>query len=156
MHCTQVMLEKGKGNHINNLRIIQLLEADLNSVLRLNWGRLLNRAAHEQGLYNKAKYAVPGPLYIGAVLQKVLFAGMLRQTNQVGAITEFDVKAAYDRVILALATVTYMRLGLPRDACEFMTHLIGNMEYRIRTARAVSEGSFVASANKESLGQWMI
>ena len=64
---------------------------------------------------------------------------MLRQTHQVGAITEFD--------------VTCMRLGLPWEACEFMTALIGNMEYRIGTARGVSEGSFVASANKDSPGQ---
>ena len=46
LHCTQVMLDKGKGNHISNLRIIQLLEADLNFALRLIWGKRFNRAAH--------------------------------------------------------------------------------------------------------------
>ena len=153
LHYTQVMLEKGKGHHINNLRIIQLLEADLNFVLRLIWGRRLNRAAHGKGHYNTAQYAVPGSLCNSAVLQKVLFADMLRQTHQVGAIKEFDVKAAYDRGIPALATVTCMRLGLPHAAYEFMTYLIGNMEYRIGTARGLSKGSFVASANPDSPGQ---
>ena len=34
----QVMLDKGKGAHVSALRIIQLLEADLNFVLGLIWG----------------------------------------------------------------------------------------------------------------------
>ena len=41
-HSTQVMLEKGKGPAIENLRIIQLLEADMNWLLRFLWGRQLN------------------------------------------------------------------------------------------------------------------
>ena len=37
-NCIQVMLEKGKGPRIADLRIIQLLEAALNWVLKLIWG----------------------------------------------------------------------------------------------------------------------
>lgn len=151
LQCTQVVLEKGKGDYIENLRIIQLLEADLNFVLRLIRGRRLNRAAHgHRGImiHHNMRCLVP---YV--TVQKVLFADLLRQTHQVGAIAEFDVKAAYDRVIPALAAVTCRWMGLPEAACDFMTHLIGNMEYRIGTVRGVSEGSFVASADNSSPGQ---
>jgi hypothetical protein len=37
-HCAQVMLEKGKGNYIEDLRIIQLCKADLNFALHILWG----------------------------------------------------------------------------------------------------------------------
>ena len=39
------MLEKGKGRFIENLRIIQLVEADLNFVLHVFWGKRLPRHA---------------------------------------------------------------------------------------------------------------
>jgi hypothetical protein len=39
--ASQVMLEKGKGRYIENLRIIQLCKADLNFVLHVIWGNRL-------------------------------------------------------------------------------------------------------------------
>jgi hypothetical protein len=39
--ASQIMLEKGKGKHIDNLRIIQLCEADLNLILHVIWGKHL-------------------------------------------------------------------------------------------------------------------
>jgi hypothetical protein len=41
--ASQVMIEKGKGRLIDNLRIIQLVEADLNFVLHTIWGKRLIR-----------------------------------------------------------------------------------------------------------------
>jgi hypothetical protein len=41
-HCARTMLEKGKGNFIENLRFIQLCEADLNFVLHILWGNRLS------------------------------------------------------------------------------------------------------------------
>ncbi len=38
LHSAQVMIEKGKGNYIENLRIIQLCQADLNFILNVIWG----------------------------------------------------------------------------------------------------------------------
>jgi hypothetical protein len=37
----QVMIEKGKGIFIENLRIIQLVQADLNFILHVIWGNRL-------------------------------------------------------------------------------------------------------------------
>jgi hypothetical protein len=56
----QIMLEKGKGHHIENLQIIQLCEAVLNFVLHVIWGhRMIQRAKHNNVLDN-AQYAIPG------------------------------------------------------------------------------------------------
>jgi len=41
--------------------------------------------------------------------------------------TDFDAKAAYDSVIPALAVVTCWRLGLPKEAGQFMVTLVNSM-----------------------------
>lgn len=44
-NASQVMIEKGKGSFVKNLRIIQLCEADLNFTLHTIWGHCLIRQA---------------------------------------------------------------------------------------------------------------
>jgi hypothetical protein len=80
-------------------------------------------------------------------LKKVLFFDLLRQTQQAGSIVDFDAKAAYDSIIPALATVTCMRMGLPRFAGEFMTQLINQMEYSVATGLGESTKTYKAGAN---------
>lgn len=65
-YATQLMLEKGKGPGIENLRIIQLLEADMNWLLRYLWGRKLNYHAQQEGAYSEDQYAAPGKLFVVA------------------------------------------------------------------------------------------
>ena len=91
------MLEKGKGPAIENLCIIQLLEADMNWFLRFIWGRKLD---------NEAQLASPGKLCTSAILNKVLFFDLLCQTRQYGAMMDNDATAAFDRVLPALCVVT--------------------------------------------------
>jgi hypothetical protein len=92
LRCTQVMLDKGKGVFINNLRIIQLLEADLNFLLGFIWSTRLNQAANNSNLFNTSQFALPGKTCNSAVLKKVLFFDLLRQTQQTGSIVDFDAK----------------------------------------------------------------
>ena len=69
--CIQVMLEKGKGPKIKVLQIIQLVEGDLNWVLKLIWGYRLNKTAHNLGLYNSAQFAVPRKTCGSMILSKI-------------------------------------------------------------------------------------
>lgn len=79
-HVTQLMLEKGKGPAIENLHIIQLLEANMNWLLRFLWGKKLDRHALTAGIYNEAQFASLGKLCQSAILNKVVFFNLLRQT----------------------------------------------------------------------------
>ena len=115
-HATQLMLEKGKGPAIENLRIIQLLEADMNWLLRFLWGKKLDRHALAAGVYNDAQFASPGKLCQSAILNKVIFFDLLRQTRQYGALLDNDAMAAFDRVLPALCVITCRQLGMPKDA----------------------------------------
>jgi ATP phosphoribosyltransferase len=53
----QIMLEKGKGQFVEHLRIIQLCEADLNFMLNIIWGHRLTRHALKNNLLNTSQYA---------------------------------------------------------------------------------------------------
>ena len=68
------MLEKGKGQCIDKLCILQLVDADLNSFLKLLWGHWLNQAVHNNTLYDKSQYAIFEKTCTSATLNKVLFA----------------------------------------------------------------------------------
>ena len=58
--ASQVMLEKGKGCFIENLRIIQLVEADLNFILHVFWGKRLTRHAVNNNALHQSQFALPG------------------------------------------------------------------------------------------------
>ena len=58
--ASQVMLEKGKGCFIENLRIIQLVKVDLNFILHVFWGKRLTRHAVNNNALHQSQFALPG------------------------------------------------------------------------------------------------
>lgn len=152
-HVTQLMLEKGKGPAIENLRVIQLLEADLNWLLRFLWGKKLDRHATESGVYNEAQFASPGKLCQSAIINKVLFFDLLRQNRHYGALIDNDATAAFDRVLPALCVVTCKQLGMPKEAQRFFFKMLRQTIYTTTTAHGRSTQTYSATANPETPGQ---
>jgi hypothetical protein len=155
-YATQLMLEKGKGPAIENLRIIQLLEADMNWLLRSLWGRRLNHHAQTEGVYSEDQYAAPGKLCWSAILNKVIYFDLLRQMRQCGALMDNDATAAFDRVLPALCVVTCRQLGMPKQAQRFFFRLLRQMEYTVTTAHGRSSATYSANANPKVPGQGVI
>jgi hypothetical protein len=75
------MLEKiPSGPRINKLRIIQLLEADLNQVLRSAFARNISKLAQETpGIISEHQYGRSHQTYIKPVLNKLLTVQILIQ-----------------------------------------------------------------------------
>jgi hypothetical protein len=141
-HASQVMLEKGKGQFVENLCIIQLCEADLNFVLHTIWGHQLIRQALQFSALNDVQYALPGQTCNNAVLNKVLFLYLSRQTLSLGILTDYDATAAFDRVLANLSFITCQRVGLPRIAGYCMTHLLKQMSFHLITGLGKSVASY--------------
>lgn len=80
----QIMLCKIPGNfHINKLRVMQLLEADLNMYLRLIWGKKLVRNALKHSLFRPEQLSSrPGFSGSSAPLLKVLSFDNMSSTCQ--------------------------------------------------------------------------
>ena len=147
------MLDKGKGQRIDKLCILQLVEADLNFVLKLLWGHRLNQSAHNNTLYDKSQYAILGKTCTSAVLNKVLFADLTRQTKCPASMTDNDNTAAFDRILPALSIVMCRRLGLPKSAALFLFTLLWTMNFRVGTAHGISTNSYGANDDPLNPGQ---
>jgi hypothetical protein len=151
--ASQVMLEKGKGRYIENLRIIQLVEADLSFVLHVFWGHRLPRHALQHNALNKSQYALPGQTCQNVSWSKALFLDLTRQALIPGTMTDYDATAAFDRVLTSMALITYERMGLPRTASLFMYNLLKNMEFQLITGFGKSEISYLNNADPDKPGQ---
>jgi hypothetical protein len=127
------MSEKGKGKFIENLRIIQLVEADLNFVLPTIWGHRLARHAMTHSAMNQSQYALPGQTCNNAVLNKLLYLDLSRQTLSPGIMMDYNATAAFDRVLAGLSIITCQRMGLPYIAGTCMFHLLRSMNFHLMT-----------------------
>jgi len=153
-YASQLMLEKGKGQYFKNLRIIQLCEADLNFVLHVIWGkRLMHHALRH---LDKAQFAIPGQTFHNAVLNKLPFLDLSRQTFTPGLMLDYDAKAAFDRVISVIANAACQRLGLPSIAGIFMHKLLHDMSFHVVTGYGRSTEIFCNSDNCDSVGQGVL
>ncbi len=61
----------------------------------------------------------------------------MTKTN--GGTFDNDAKACYDRIIMALASLVCRRLGLPKEAVQFMANLLQTARYRLKTRLGVSD-----------------
>jgi hypothetical protein len=155
-HSAQVMIEKGKGNYIENLRIIQICEADLNFSLNVLWGDRMIRSALKHEALNDSQFALPGQTCNSAVWNKVLYCDLLRQTLSPGIMTDYDATAAFDRVLHAMSIITCRRFGMPQTACLFIYNLLHSMEFHVVTGLGLSEQSFTNNEDPARPGQGVL
>jgi hypothetical protein len=148
MHCLITLWE------IENLHIIQLCEADLNFILHIIWGKRLMRSALHH--LDKAQFAIPGQTCHNAVLNKLLYLDLSRQTLTPGLMLDYDAKAAFDRVISSIANMACQRLGLPRIAGMFMHNLLHDMSFHVITAFGRSALTFSNCDDPTSIGQGVL
>ena len=95
---TQPLLPKDPGTpHINWIRRITLVEADLNVCLSKIFGRRLMTNVEKHGLLHKAQFGSrKGKMAISAVLLKRLSSDIIRQTRADACMFDNDASACYD------------------------------------------------------------
>jgi hypothetical protein len=150
------MLEKEKGKFIENLRIIQLMEADLNFVLHTIWGHRLARHAMTPSAMNQFQYALAGQTCHNAVLNKLLYLHLSCQTLSPGIMMDYDATAAFDRVLAGLSIITCQHMGLPYIAGTFMFQLLRKMNFHLMTGFGCSVASYHNSDDPMLPGQGVL
>jgi len=140
----QVMLCKQPGNYnIDRLRVIQLIEADLNMFFRLIWGkRMVHNSLHTNRIPCEQFGAVPGSLAMSATLLKVLSFDLIRLLRSNASIFNNDATACYDRILPALSQICCLLLGLPKNAAEFKLLFLKKAEYYVKTQHGISDEWF--------------
>jgi hypothetical protein len=125
------MLEKIPGVVCSNkLRIIQLLEADLNRVLRIAFARNIAKMAKNHKLiisdhqYDRAHATCMTP-----VLNKLLTVQLLIQKRTEGIVFDNDAKGCYDRIISGVVLASLRRMGYLKESVNMLGLLWAQMEH---------------------------
>jgi len=133
-------VRKGKDLHIEDLHIIQLLEANLNWVLKVIWGNHLAWVIHNLEEYDTSQ----SPFL-------VKYCSLTLCTSWKNA--EHDVKECFDRVLPALVVVMCCRLGLPAFAVMFLFKMLRGMQFSVATTHGISKKQYTADADTQNPGQ---
>jgi hypothetical protein len=106
-----IMLEKIPGvPRINKLRIIQLLEADLNQVLRSAFARNISKLSQETpGIISEHQYGRSHQTCLTPVLNKLL-------TVQLLIVFDNDAKGCYGRIVSGIALAALRRIGYSKNS----------------------------------------
>ena len=148
-----VMVAKDQGmTKINRMRIIQLLEADLNAVLGCVFGRRMVGFAVKHCSINESQFGRPGTLCQSAVLNKVLSFDISRLIKQDTAAMEVDAEGCYDRMVPELVAITCRRLGMPLAPCHMLIDVLNNMEHCVRTQLGQTTKEYRSELGKRLFG----
>jgi hypothetical protein len=117
-----VMLEKIPGVvQTNKLRIIQLLEADPNQVLRIALARnITNLAKNNKGIISDHQYGRARATCMPPVLNKLLTVQLLIQKRTEDIVFDNDDKGCYDRIISGVELASLRRLGYSKESVKLV------------------------------------
>jgi hypothetical protein len=145
-----VMLEKIPGVvRSNKLRIIQLLEANLNQVLRIAFARNIAKLAkNNTGVISDHQYGRAHATCMPPVLNKLLTVQLLIQKRTDGIVFDNDAKCCYDRIISGVALASLRRLGYSKESVKMLGLLWAQMEHNVCTGIGVLDKTYGSTINK--------
>jgi hypothetical protein len=145
-----IMLEKIPGvPRINKLRIIQLLEADLNQVLRSVFARNISKLAQETpGIISEHQYGRSHQTCLTPVLNKLLTVQLLIQKKTNGIVLDNDAKGCYDRIVSGIALAEPRRIVYSKNSVRMLGLLWAQLEHHVETGFGVSDASYKSTMEK--------
>jgi hypothetical protein len=134
-HVIDIMLENIPGVvRSNRLRIIQLLEAELNQVLRIAFAINITKLAKpHEGVISNHQYERSHKTCISPVLNKLLTIQLLIQKKRNGIVFDNDAKGCYDCIVSGISLATLRRLGYSKESVWILGLLWTQMQHHICT-----------------------
>ena len=129
------MLEKDIGSpKLHRLRVIHLLEADLNLLVKIVITRRFVWHGEQHGTFGEGQAGGrPGRLANDVVLQKELTYDIAHCTLISLAMMENDATACFDRMIPSLVNIALRSQGVPAEIARLISTTSVKMRYRIKT-----------------------
>jgi hypothetical protein len=149
-----IMLEKIPGvPRINKLRIIQLLKADLNQVLRSTFDRNISKLAQETpGIISEHQYGRSHHTCLTPFLNKLLTVQLLIQKKTNGIVFDNDAKGCYDRIDSGIALAALRQIGYSKNSVRILGLLWAHMDHHVATGFGVSDTSYKSTMDKMLYG----
>jgi hypothetical protein len=134
---------------INKLRIIQLLEADLNQVLRSAFARNTSKLAQEtRWIISEHNYGRSHQTCLTPVLNKLLTVQLLIQKKKNGIVFDSDAKGCYNRIVSGIALEALRQIGYSKNSVRMIGLLWAQLEHHVATGLRVSETSYNSTTDK--------
>jgi hypothetical protein len=148
------MLEKIPGvPRINKLRIIQLLEADLNQVLQSAFARNISKLAHETpGNISEHKYGRSHQTCLTPVLSKLLIEQLLIQKKTIRIVLDNNAKGCYDSIASGVALSALRQIRYSKNSVRMLGLLWAQLEHHVATGSGVSNTSYKSTMDKMLYG----
>jgi hypothetical protein len=140
-HAIYIILDNIPGvPRINNLRIIQLLEVDLNQVLHSSFSRNISKLAQETlGIISEHQYGWSHKTCITPVLNKLLTVQLLIQKKKNAIIFDNDARLWYGRIVSGIALASLWRIGYSKNSMRVLGLLWAQFEHHVATGFRVSD-----------------
>jgi hypothetical protein len=121
-HAVDVMLERIPGvSRSDKLRIIQLLDADLNQVLIIAFARNIGRLAKEhEGIISNHQYGRAHKTCMNPVLNKLLTVKLIIQNKIEVVVFDNDAQGCYGIIISGIALACLRRLGYSKNSTRML------------------------------------
>jgi hypothetical protein len=133
----------------NKLRIIQLLEADLNQVLWAVFAiNVTKLAQNHKGVISDHHYGRSHRKCISPILNKLLTMQIIIQKRTNRIIFDNDAKVCNDRVISGISLVSIRRLGYSKNLVWMLGKLWEQLEHHISTGYGISETTNSSTVDK--------
>jgi hypothetical protein len=145
-----IMLEKIPGvPRINKLRIIQLLEEDLNQVFRSAFTRNISKLAQETpGIIIEHQYGRSHQTCLTPVMNKLFTVQLLIQKKTNGIIFDNDAKGFYDRIFSGIALAALRRIGYSKNSVWMLGLLGAQLKHHVITWFGLSDTSYKSNMDK--------
>lgn len=134
------MLDKGKGPIIKKLRVIQLMEADLQLIMWIflgqrNIGRIENDLRLSKFNYSSRK----GNSIDEIILEKrLLYNVSIRDCNEMIHIIT-DLESCYDRQLANLVSMVEESVGIDRNGVKLIAKVLPVLQYHVYTRFGISK-----------------
>jgi hypothetical protein len=118
----------------DKLRIIKLLEADLNQVLRLVFARNIGWLAKEhEGIISKHQYGRAHKTCMTPVLNKLQTLQLIIQKEIEGILFDNNAQGSYDRIISGIALACLRRIEYSKNSTCMLDLLWSQLEHHVTT-----------------------
>jgi hypothetical protein len=145
-----VMLDKKKGViKVNKLRVILLMEGDLNCANKTIFGKRMMEFTEEQNeILEECVGSRRNHQASDVSLNRCIFCDIARQKKCSAAICCVDLEQCYDRIAHSIASLGARRWGVPQLAITCLLTTVQLMIFFLRTAHGDSDSFYSASTDQ--------
>ena len=150
-----VLIPKDKGiPKIHRLRPLHIVEPEVNALAKALWAKKLMKVAESNGNMTNDQFGGRKNMQAqSAVLNKLLYYDINRQSVTEAQYDDIDMRSNYDRELVRLVSAeARVKLGLHKDDAAFMVNFVENQQFHVKTKYGISDHHYSYDDNENLYG----